>query len=204
MLVMADSKNHMKNSDKRKNLSRLSNFLVESPLESAKLLLEKMSEITINHEHQGLKCMTALQIILKNIDSRFKSTNTEREIVNLLLQKGANVYDCYCDSVEAPIHFVNSQNFDKSIRFLFIDHLTYDNINQQDELGETVLHYAVGLQDEEYTQRILQKGANIMIKSNIVERKNEKSHGSEVADLSSIIRKTPLLTSMEESNQASM
>ena len=124
----------------------------------------------VNDINADLDNMTALQIILHNVKLFDKSSETERDLVDLLLRRGADVNLSSSTVEEAPINIVTSQNFNKDMLILFIGHLKPENINFQDDEGETVLHYAVSLNDEESIVKILEKGANVMLKNKNVDK----------------------------------
>ena len=69
------------------------------------------------------------------------------------------------DVSDTPIEIVRGPNFNKDILILFIKHLKEENINVQDDNGDTVLHYAVSINDEESIVTILEKNANVMIEN---------------------------------------
>ena len=142
----------------------------DSPMGCAKLLLERISSETVDLPHPKLNNMTALQIVLNNVEKQFSSSEEEYELVEQLLRKGASVLVSHSTSAgEPPIHLVNSQNFDRKLAVLFIEHLDGSTINLQDDMGQTVLHLAVSQMDEEGIELILRKGANIMMKDRIMD-----------------------------------
>jgi len=154
---------------KNKRISKKDTNPYQLNMNCAKLLLKNMTENVVNDSSPDLDNMTALQIILHNVKLHDKSSEIDREIVDLLLRRGANVNLTSSTTEEAPINIVLSQNFNKDMLILFIGHLKPENINYQDDDGETVLHYAVSLNDEESIVGILEKGANVMIKTRNVD-----------------------------------
>ena len=170
----------------------------DSPLGCAKLLLEKMFGETLNDPHPEVHHMTALQIVLKNVESKFVSSEAERDLVALLLDKGANVHATHRPSAgEAPIYLVNSSNYDKQMSFLFLKHLTQETINQQDDQGETVLHYAVSKADEEAIELILKKGANIMIRNNSKDIEDIEYTTPNAETKGQVRHRTPLMVALK-------
>ena len=87
---------------------------------------------------------------------------------------------------------VNTQNFDKQMSFLFIEHLTTENINQQDEQGETVLHWAVSQMAEDRMELLLKKGANIMVR----DRNRDRDEWSPSETQGELRQRTPLLVAL--------
>ena len=165
MIDIEESRKHQKN----KRCKR-AHSVPDSPMGCAKLLLERISPETVDLPHPKLNNMTALQIVLNNVEKQFSSSEEEYELVEQLLRKGASVLVSHSTSAgEPPIHLVNSQNFDRKLAVLFIEHLDGSTINLQDDMGQTVLHLAVSQMDEEGIERIFRKGANIMMKDRIMD-----------------------------------
>lgn len=162
-----NKRNNLPMKKKRRRSTKLNQEpdLKELALSCAKILLPKMTDNTINNTYNQFKNLTALQIILRNVKLYDKSSEVDRYLVYLLLQKGADVDLNKSMIEEEPINIVTSRNYDKDILVLFIDHLREDTIDFQDDCGDTVLHHAVGLNDEELIVKILEKKANVMIKN---------------------------------------
>ena len=167
----------------------------DSPMGCAKLLLERITSDTVDLPHPKHK-MTALQIVLNNVEKTFNSSDEEFVLVELLLRKGANVL-ISGGAGEPPIHLVNSQNFDRKLAVLFIEHLTPETINLQDEEGQTVLHLKVSQMDEEGVELILRKGANIMVKDRIVETEDIDITRPGMQTNGKILYRTPLLVALK-------
>ena len=184
--------------DKKKPLFRRSVSIPDSPIHCAHLLLEKTSQDTVDLPHPSVNHMTALQIVLQNVDTECSSSKEERDLVALLLNKGADVTMSHRESAgEAPIHLINSQNFERKLAVLFIEHLTADTVNQQDEQGETVLHVSVSLQDVERMEMLLRKGANVMIKDSNKDRDDIELTKPNMEVGGKICPRTPLMVALK-------
>ena len=136
----------------------------ERALQCAALLLPGLSPARADDCNPACNGRTALQTLLRNIERLDKVLPVEKELVEKLLSKGADVNFTEGIVEEAPINIVTSTNFNQDIRLLFIEHLTPEVIDNQNDEGETVLHYAVVIDDEESIVNILEKGANVMLK----------------------------------------
>jgi len=152
---------------KRRKSSKKDKSPNQLALECAKLLLKNMTDKRVNDTNPYARNRTALQILLQNVHGKSEKFSVEkiRDLVDLLLQKGADVYLTLSDVYETPIDIVRGPNFNKDILILFIKHLKEENIDVQDDNGDTVLHYAVSINDEESIVKILEKNANVMIEN---------------------------------------
>ena len=193
--MMIDIEESRKRQNNRKN--KRSHSVPDSPMGCAKLLLERISSETVDLPHPKLNNMTALQIVLNNVEKTFSSSEEEYELVEQLLRNGANVMITHGTSAgEPPIHLVNSQNFDRKLAVLFIEHLNGETINLQDDMGQTVLHLAVSQMDEERVELILRKGANIMMKDRIVESEDIDMTRPGMQTSGQLHFRTPLLVAL--------
>ena len=151
-------------SKKRRRSTKKELNPTELALSCAKLLLPKV--YTVDKAYPALKNLTALQILLRNVKQYEKSSDVERYLISWLLQNGADVDFNVSMVEEEPITIVTNRNFKKNdISILFIDFLQEETINYQDDEGDTVLHYAASLNDEEVLVKIFEKNAKIMLKN---------------------------------------
>ena len=117
-------------------------------LENAKLLLKNMKD-NIDIQISKFYSMTPLQVVIW----RDQGLKVEQEIVQMLVEKGAEVFGS-----DGPIIDILSHNYRSDIAAMFIDHL--DNINEKDRYGNTIFHYASRFRDEDNLAKLFEREAD--------------------------------------------
>ena len=117
-------------------------------LENAKLLLKNMRD-NIDIQISKFYSMTPLQIVIW----RDQGLKVEQEIVQMLVEKGAEVFGS-----DGPIIDILSHNYRSDIAAMFIDHL--ENINEKDRYGNTIFHYASRFRDEDNLAKLFEREAD--------------------------------------------
>ena len=166
-LLMKIEKEEVKKDKRRKTTTKRDSTL------SSKELSFAIAQDLLKHMKTGMDDpvkdyynMTPLQMVLHRVGG----LQIERDIVDMLLQKGARVLSCSEDQGEdAPIDMVG-HNFRRDIFILFLDHMNKENINIQDINGSTVLHYAVRINDEEKITKLFEKEADPTLVAKVASR----------------------------------
>ena len=144
-------------SEKDKKTSRK-----ELLLDTAKLLLQNM-KLNIDEKIPKFHNMTPLQIVLH----RDQNLKVEKEIVQMLVEKGADVF-----GEDGPIIDILSHNYRSDIVSLFLDRL--DNVNERDKYGNTIFHYAARFRDEGNMTKLYENHADPTIEAECFESDQEK------------------------------
>ena len=111
-------------------------------LDTAKLLLKNM-KLNIDEKVPKFYNMTPLQIVLH----RDQSLKVEKEIVQMLVEKGANAF-----GEDGPIIDILGHNYRSDIVSMFLEHP--ENVNERDKYGNTIFHYAAQFRDEDNMARL--------------------------------------------------
>ena len=70
------------------------------------------------------------------------------------------------DSMDSPLYLATNTNLDVRLLEKFLDYLSHQNINVQDKYtGDTLLHHAVVNCEAQIIEKILDKGADVMLEN---------------------------------------
>ena len=131
-------------------------------LDTAKILLQHM-KLNIDEKIPKFYNMTPLQMVLH----RDQSLKVEREIVEILVDKGANVF-----GEDGPIIDILGHNYRRDIVSMFLEHL--ENVNERDKYGNTIFHYAARFRDEDNMTKLYENHADPTVEAECFEGAMEK------------------------------
>ena len=144
-------------------------------LDTAKILLQNMN-LNIDEKVPKFYNMTPLQMVLH----RDQSLKVEKEIVQILIKKGANVF-----GEDGPIIDILGHNYRSDIVSMFLEHL--DDVNERDKYGNTIFHYAARYMDEGNMTKLYEKQADPTVEAECFDSTMEKE----------CLTKTPLTISIK-------
>ena len=147
----------------------------ELMLDTAKLLLKNM-KLNIDEKVPKFYNMTPLQIVLH----RDQSLKVEKEIVQMLVEKGANAF-----GEDGPIIDILGHNYRSDIVSMFLEHL--ENVNEKDKYGNTIFHYAARFRDEDNMAKLYENQADPTVEAECFDGALEKE----------CLLKTPLTISIK-------
>ena len=147
-------------------------------LDTAKILLEYMN-LNIDVKVPKFYNMTPLQMVLH----RDQSLKVEKEIVQILIEKEANVF-----GEDGPIIDILGHNYRSDIVSMFLEHL--ENVNERDKYGNTIFHYAARYMDEDNMTKLYEKQADPTVEAECFDSTMEKE----------CLTKTPLTISIKHNS----
>lgn len=115
------------------------------------------------------------------------------ESVAQLLRKNIKLIDQVNDKKETPLIIASKLGHKKVVKHILLDHIHDINIDHQDELGNTALHYALELGDKYIINCLAFHHANIHIKNNKGKSPIEIVKEHENDELISLLKKPLML-----------
>ena len=189
----AGRKNKKTKSKSKKDIQEIP---YEIYLESCRYLLIHMTEdVDTQCLHQLGASASVLLTPLQMVLNRCQNLNVEKDLVESLLEKGADVL--IENDYASPIEIVFSNNFRRDIQSLFRDHLSPEKINIRDCNNSTLLHYAVSIGDNDLITKILKNQADPSIEADCPDFTDVDFYNNPNASMpSNTVKKTPLILSL--------
>ena len=191
-----EEEENMAGRKKKRTKSKSRRDSLEAPyeiyLETCRYLLTHLTtDVDSLCRVRGSAPFTPLQMILY----RCQNLRVERDLVESLLEKGADVL--IENDYDSPINIVLSNNFRRDILRLFIGHLKPDTINKRDSNNSTVLHYAVSIGDKDFITQLLEKRADPSIAADSPDWTDVDFYiNPDAVRPSKTVKKTPLVLSL--------